>query len=100
MAKKFINTKARELAKDIHKEEHLIIDGKIQKDHKLENWYYLMASGIFQNLSDKIDSSNVELYNLIIDLDKSVKSLTESMKEISKQQKYLWQTLEENKEKK
>lgn len=89
---KFINSEAQELAKRLHKEEHLIICKKIKKNHKLFEWYYLMASGIYQNLIDKIDSDNVEIYNLIIDLGREIKDLKEEMKELSKQQKYLWQT--------
>ena len=66
----FIKDKARRLARQIHKDEHLIMDGEIEKKHKLNDWYYFMAAGL-------------------------VVSLKEDMKEIAKQQKYLWQTLEE-----
>ncbi len=94
----FITMKARKLANKLHKEEHLIINKKIDEDHRLSDWYYLMASGIFQNLFDKIDSDNIEIFNRTIDLEKAIDSLKDSMKEVSKQQKYLWQTLNEKKD--
>ena len=96
MVKRFITQEARELAKQLHLEEHKIIDKKAPKfDHKLYDYYYLMASGIFDNLAKKIDDSNVELFNKLVDLQNEVSRLSKQMKEVSKQQKYLWQTLDE-----
>ncbi len=97
MRKRFIKPESRELAKQLHEEEHKIIDGKYPKDHRKLEWYYLMASGIFNNLKDKIESLNIELYNKVVDLEREIVGLRSSMKEVSKQQKYLWQTLEEQK---
>jgi len=96
MGSRFITQEARELAKQIHSEEHKIIDKKAPKfDHKLYDWYYLMASGIFDNLAKKINDSNVELFNKLVDIQSEVNHLSGQMKEVSKQQKYLWQTLDE-----
>ena len=92
---KFIDNKAEELAKRIHKEEHLIIENKIDKDHKIKDWYYLMASGIFNHLFNKIDESFATIRLDVMSLSEEVEKLNKSMKEVSKQQKYLWQTLEE-----
>jgi len=92
MAKRrIISKEAEELAKKLHKEEHLIIEGKIDKDHRLKDYYYLMASGLY----NKIKEDSIETWNLIVDLQKEISSLSDSMKEVSKQQKYLWQTLNE-----
>ncbi len=91
MVKKIIDKEAEELAKRLHKEEHLIIDGKVDKKHRLKDWFYLMASGLY----GKLKSDNIETWNLIVDLQKEIRDLANSMKEISKQQKYLWQTLNE-----
>jgi len=67
---KLITPEAKKLARQLHKDEHFIIKGEIESNHRLNEWYYLMAC------------------QLIVDLKKEIK-------EISKQQKYLWQTLEE-----
>ena len=67
---KLITPEARRLARQLHKDEHFIMNREIESNHKLDEWYYLMASG------------------LIVGLRKDIK-------ELSKQQKYLWQTLEE-----
>ena len=90
-----INKKIKDFAKEIHKREHSFVEGTIEEKHKLEEYYYLMASYIFNNLMEKIEESNIEVFNKIVDLEKRFYNLEESMKEISKQQKYLWQTLEE-----
>jgi len=95
-----ITKKIRELAKELHKKEHIFVSKKIEKDHKLEDYYYLMASYIFQTLFDRIENSNVEIFNKIVDLERRFNDLSKSMKEVSKQQKYLWQTLEELKKEK
>ena len=87
LSKKFINLKARELAKELHKEEHLIINKKIDNNHKLEDWYYLMASGIYQNLAEKLDKISISKDDLF--------EIKEQMKELAKQQKYMWQTIED-----
>jgi len=67
---KKISREAIRLARQLHKDEHFVIDGEIESNHRLHEWYYLMAC------------------QLIVDLKKEIK-------EVSKQQKYLWQTLEE-----
>jgi hypothetical protein len=87
---KFIESKARKLANDIHRDEHIIINKELP-DHKTE-WYYFMASAIYTNLAEKIDNMQVAGMDNILD---EIIKLKEEMKEISKQQKYLWQTLEE-----
>ena len=66
---KRISREAIRLARQLHKEEHFIVAGKIESKHNLNEYYYFMAC------------------QLIIDLKKEIK-------EVSKQQKYLWQTLE------
>ncbi len=91
-----IKKKTKDFAKEIHKKEHSFVEGRLEADHKLEEYYYLMASYIFHGLIEKIEESNTEVYNLVVDLTKEVNSLKESMKEVAKQQKYLWQTLKEN----
>jgi hypothetical protein len=65
-----ISKEALRLARHLHREEHFAINGKIESNHKLEDWYYLMACELIVGLRNEI-------------------------KEILKQQKYLWQTLEE-----
>ncbi len=95
-----IKKKIKDFAKEIHRKEHSFVEGRLEANHKLEEYYYLMASYIFNGLIEKIEESNIEVYNLVVDLTKEVSSLKESMKEVSKQQKYLWQTLEEFKENK
>ena len=65
-----ISREAVKLARKLHKDEHFIVDGEIESNHNLNDWFYLMAS------------------ELIIELKKD-------LKEVSKQQKYLWQTLED-----
>jgi len=67
---KIITQEAKKLARQLHKDEHFIMNGEIEVSHKLDDWYYLMASGLITELRNDI-------------------------KELSKQQKYLWQTLEE-----
>jgi hypothetical protein len=65
-----ISKTARTLARKLHKEEHRIIEGKCDKSHNLNEYYYFMACQLIEDLRSE-------------------------MKEISKQQKYLWQTLTE-----
>ena len=69
--------------------------GNFSKDHKLEDYYYLLGALVLKKVTDDIKNSNVELFNKIVDVERRFKSLEDSMKEVSKQQKYLWQTLEE-----
>jgi hypothetical protein len=90
---KFINGEAKKLARELHKEEHLIIDKKIDNDHKLYDWYYLMASGIFVQLKEILEKG-VNLDFLYEKIDR----IENELKEVSKQQKYLWQTLQESNE--
>ena len=53
---RFITKKARELSKELHIAEHRLVEGKTpDKDHKLYDWYYIMASSIYQNLSSRLD---------------------------------------------
>ncbi len=94
-----IKKEVKDFAKEIHRKEHSFVNGKLEANHKLEEYYYLMASYIFHGLIEKIEEANTEVYNLVVDLTKEVNSLKESMKEVAKQQKYLWQTLKENEEK-
>ena len=104
--RKFISPKARKLAKELHNEEHLIIEKKQGEENKYYEWYYLMASGIYQNLMDKIESINFEIKSEDLDfisqeldgIKVSIEKLEKSMKEVAKQQKYLWQTLDDAKE--
>ena len=91
-----ISKEIKELAKEIHKAEHLFVGKRISKDHKLEDYYYLLGSIVFTKLKESIEGSNIELFNKIIDIQNEVKDLSKQMKEVSKQQKYLWQSLEEN----
>jgi tRNA G37 N-methylase Trm5 len=93
-----ITKEIKELAKEIHKAEHLFVEKKISKDHKLEDYYYLLGSIVFTKLKESIDNSNTELFNKLVDVQNEVRALSNQMKEVSKQQKYLWQTLEENKD--
>jgi hypothetical protein len=65
-----ISKSSKQLARKLHKAEHLIIEGKCDKTHNLNEYYYFMACQLVENLTNEI-------------------------KEISKQNKYLWQTLEE-----
>ena len=90
-----VSKEIKELAKEIHKAEHLFVEKKISKDHKLEDYYYLLGSIVFTKLKESIDNSNVELFNKIVDVQNEVRNLSKQMKEVSKQQKYLWQTLED-----
>lgn len=90
-----ISKEIKEIAKEIHKAEHLFVEKKIGKDHKLEEYYYLLGALVLKKVTDEIKDSNVELFNKIVDLEQRFSSLDKSMKEVSKQQKYLWQTLEE-----
>ncbi len=85
----------KELARKIHKSEHLFVNGKYPKDHKIEEYYYLLGAMVI----NEIRKSNLELFNIIVDLEIRFNKIEESMKEVSKQQKYLWQTLEEKEEK-
>jgi len=91
-----ITKEIKELAKEIHKAEHLFVEKKISKDHKLEDYYYLLGSIVFTKLKESVDNSNTELFNKLVDVQNEVRALSNQMKEVSKQQKYLWQTLEEN----
>jgi len=93
-----INKEIKELAKEIHKAEHLFVEKKISKDHKLEEYYYLFGSIVFTKLKESVESSNIELFNKIVDVQNEVRDLSKQMKEVSKQQKYLWQNLEEKDE--
>ena len=63
-----ISYKAKIRANKLHKAEHMLIEGKTP-DHKAEYYYYMACQ-------------------LIEDLKKE-------MKELSKQTKYLWQSLED-----
>ena len=90
-----ISKRIKELAKDIHKKEHLFVGDKIDKDHKVEDYYYLLGSIVLTKIIDEVEKSNIELFNKLIDLEQKFYQLTETMKDVSKQQKYLWQTLEE-----
>lgn len=67
---KLISLEAIRLARQLHKDEHFIVNKEIESTHDLNDWYYLMAAQL-------------------------VVSLRNDIKELSKQQKYLWQTLEE-----
>ena len=95
---RFINKEAQELAKQLHIEEHKIKNSKMGKDENPLNWYYLMASGIFKKIEEKIETLNVELFNKIVDLERRFYSMEKSIKEVSKQQKYLWQSLEQKRD--
>ena len=95
---RFITPTARKLAKKLHGEEHAIKDNVNPKDHAEYDFYYMMAAGIYTKIAKKVDDSNVELFNKIVDLEDKFNKLTESMKEMSKQQKYIWQTVEEKKD--
>jgi len=90
-----VSKEIKELAKEIHKAEHLFVEKKISKDHKLEEYYYLLGSIVFTKLEESIKNSNVELFNKLVDVQNEVRNLSDQMKEVSKQQKYLWQTLED-----
>ncbi len=92
-----INEEIKELAREIHKAEHKFVGDKMGKDEKPEYYYYLLGSIVLTKVLEKVEESNIELFNKIVDLTNEVKDLKDSMKEISKQQKYLWQTLEEKK---
>lgn len=85
-----VGKEIKELAKEIHKAEHLFVGNKIDKKHKLEDWYYLLGAIVFYKLKEE----HADTYNAVIDLTNEIKLLKESMKEVSKQQKYLWQTLD------
>ena len=91
-----ISKEIKELAKEIHKAEHLFVEKKINKDHKLEDYYYLLGSIVFTELKKSVDNSNIELFNKIVDVQKEVRVLSEQMKEVAKQQKYLWQSLQQD----
>jgi len=93
-----ISKEIRELAKEIHKAEHLFVSSKIDKEHKLEDFYYLLGSLVLTKLSNKIEDSNIELFNKICDLENRFNEIKSSLKEVSKQQKYLWQTLKDKSE--
>jgi len=90
-----LNKEDKELAKEIHKAEHRFVEGKISEKHKWEEYYYLLGSIVMNRVLDKIKESNTELFNKIVDLENRFYKLEESMKEVAKQQKYLWQTMEE-----
>ena len=90
-----VSKEIKELAKEIHKAEHLFVEKKISKDHKLEDYYYLLGSIVFTKLKESVESSNIELFNKLVDVQNEVRNLSDQMKEVSKQQKYLWQTLED-----
>lgn len=90
-----IQKRIKELAKEIHKAEHLFVSKKIDKDHKLEDYYYLLGSLVLTEVKDAIEKSNVEIFNKVVDLERKFSNLSEQMKEVSKQQKYLWQTLDD-----
>jgi len=55
-----VSKKIKDFAREIHKREHSFVEKKIDKDHKLEEYYYLMASYIYNNLRDEI--RNMEVY--------------------------------------
>lgn len=93
-----ISKEIKEIAKEIHKAEHMFVSKKIDKDHKLEEYYYLMGALVLKKVTDEIKDSNVELFNKIVDLQNEIRDLSGQMKEVSKQQKYLWQTLDEKRD--
>jgi len=91
-----ITKEMKELAKKIHKAEHLFVDGKWENKHKIEEYYYLLGSLVLTKLSEQIKDSRPRKqiqrtrefpYYLIEYL---------NIKDVSKQQKYLWQTLEDS----
>jgi len=88
-----IRKEVKQLARDIHKAEHIFVSGKINSTHKLEEFYYLLGSIVLT----KLENSNTEILNKITKLDDKLERLEDSMKEVSKQQKYLWQTMDEAK---
>ncbi len=90
-----IQKKIKELAREIHKAEHLFVSKKIDKDHKLEDYYYLLGSLVLTEVKEAIEKSNIEIFNKVVDLERKFSNLSEQMKEVSKQQKYLWQTLDD-----
>ena len=91
-----ISKEIKEIAKEIHKAEHIFVEGKCENEHKLEDYYYLLGSLVMKKILDKIEESHIEIFNKIVDLQNRFFHLEESMKEVSKQQKYLWQSLEES----
>jgi len=93
-----ISKEIRELAIEIHKAEHRFCGNKMEKDHKLEEYYYLMGSMVLTKVLDKIEESNIELFNKIVDMERRFNAMEKSKKEVSKQQKYLKQNLEDKKE--
>jgi len=94
-----ISKEIKDLAIEIHKAEHRFCGDKMDSKHRLEEYYYLLGSIVLTKVLEKVESSNIELFNKIIDMERKFDKLDESMKEISKQQKYLWQSLEEKNEK-
>ena len=91
MKYKRISKEIKETAKEIHSAEHKFVGDKIKKSHKLEDYYYLLGSIVL----DKIDKSNIEIFNKVVDLEDKFEKIIKQMKEVSKQQKYLWQSLED-----
>ncbi len=91
---KKISREAIRLAKQLHKDEHFIIDGEIENNHHLKDWYYLMACQLIVELKKEIKEISTQQKYLWQTLEEVVE-LKKEIKEISKQQKYLWQTLEE-----
>ena len=89
------NKKDKEVAKEIHKAEHRFVEGKMSKEHKWEEYYYLLGSIVMNRVLNKIEEEGTEVYNKIVDLEERFEKLEEIIKEVAKQQKYLWQTLEE-----
>jgi hypothetical protein len=80
-----INNKIKDFARDIHKAEHLFVEHKIDKSHRLEDWYYLMASTIYHNLSDKIDlilEENKKLKKKITTNSVELRILTNKLREL------------------
>jgi hypothetical protein len=88
---KMIDKADIKIAKILHTDEHIVLTKKFP-DHD-ENWYYLMASAIYNRVMDKIDLC-VQKDDLEF-LFKRLDNIEQELKEVSKQQKYLWQTLEE-----
>ena len=89
MVKRIISKEAKNRANELHEAEHKIVD-KEKPDHSA-SYYYFMACQLIEDLK----SENIELFNMLVDTVNGMKELKDDMKEVSKQQKYLWQTLEE-----
>ena len=94
-----ISKDVKELAKEIHEAEHKFVDGTIDSKHKLEEYYYLLGALIWKDIKNEIGLVDIGLFNKIVDVQNEIrdfsKKISKDMKELSKQQKYLWQTLDD-----